>query len=108
MHGVAPKGESKGSQGNGVRFIGVRWQPSRERRRHQLRGRPYTHKCITKDGSLWIRSGFTAFCIGLVMNFNPSATHLQIRAQLRRSSAPESVPEYGSKLLEVELQSLKV
>ena len=45
----------------GVSFIGVRWQPSEERRGRQPRGRPYTNKCIRKDGCLWIRSGFTAF-----------------------------------------------
>ena len=108
MHGVAPKGESKGSQGKGVSVIGVRWQPSLERRGRQQRRHPYTNKCIKKDGSLWTRSGFTAFSIGLEMNFNPSATHLQIRARLPRSSAPESAPGYGSTLLKVELQSRKV
>ena len=66
------------------------------------------HKCIRKDDSRWIRSGFTAFWIGLEMNFNPSATHLQIRARLPRSSAPESAPGYGSTLPKVELQSRKV
>ena len=92
----------------GVSFIGVRWQPSGERRGRQPRGRPYTHKCIRKDGSLWTRSIFTAFWIGLEMNFNPGATHLQIRARLPKSSALESAPGYGSTLLKVELQSRKV
>ena len=46
--------------------------------RRPRRGHPYTHKCIKKDASLWIRIGFGAFWIGLEMNFNPSATHLQI------------------------------
>ena len=92
----------------GVSFIGVRWQPSQERRGRQPRGGPYTHRCIRKDDSLWIRNRFTAFRIELEMNFNPSAIHLQIRARLLRSSAPESAPGYGSALLKVELPSRKV
>ena len=58
----------------GVSFIGVRWQPPRESRGRQPRGRSYTHKCIRKDDSLWIRNGFTAFRTGLEMISNPSAT----------------------------------
>ena len=52
--------------------------------------------------------GVTAFWIHLEMNFNPSATHLQIRGRLPRSSAPESAQGYGSTLLNLELQSRKV
>ena len=77
-------------------------------RGRQLRGGQYTHKCIDKDNSLWIRSAFPAFWIGLEMNVNPSTTHLQIRAQLQRSSAPESAPGYGSTPLNLELPSRKV
>ena len=91
-----------------VSLVGVRWQPSVERRGRQPRGRPYTYKYIRKAGFLWPRSGFTAFWIGLEMNFNPSATHLQIRARLPKSSAPESALGYESTIIKVELQSRKV
>ena len=93
--------------------------PKDRKKRHQLYwrkvaalmgpSRPPTkrtsvHPQVYKKG----RSGFPAFWIGLKMNFDTSATHLQIRARLPRSGAPESAPEYGSTLLEVELQSRKV
>ena len=64
------------------------------------------HPQVYREGRL--SSDPQWFWIGLEMNFNPSATHLQIRARLPKSSAPESAPGYGSTLLKVELQSRKV
>ena len=67
------------------------------------------HPQVYKEGRFPLDpNGFTAFWIGLEMNFNPSATHLQIPARLPKSSALESAPGYGSTLLKVELQSCKV
>ena len=65
-------------------MLGVRWQASWKQQGRQQGGRPYTHTRIRRDNSLWIHSGFTPLGTALEMNFNTSATLLQIRAQLPR------------------------